>query len=294
MIYLSVVIPVRNEERFVAHTLDELARQEYDKSRYELIVVDGQSTDATCSVVEKFARAHTDVNVRLYRTPGRLSSRARNIGIRQARGTLIAVIDGHVHIPSQSLFSAMERIHSEHGAQCLARPAPLGVPGLISGTSCWIAVARKSWLGHSSKSFIYSDFEGYVDPMSSGFAYESSVFDKVGYFDESFDAAEDVEFHYRLKQAGITAYTSPGLLIYSYPRESLPALFRQQVRYGAGRARLVRKHRDAFTVETLIPAGILIFFVSAPAVVILWQMIWPMGLLYGFRVAVYWSVLLGT
>ena len=43
--------------------------------------------------------------------------------------------------------------------------------------------------------------------MSSGFAYDREVFDRVGYFDETFDAAEDVEFHHRLKGAGIEAYT---------------------------------------------------------------------------------------
>ena len=36
----------------------------------------------------------------------------------------------------------------------------------------------------------------------------------------------------------------------------MSALFRQQVRYGEGRARLIRKHPDAFTKETLIPVGI--------------------------------------
>jgi glycosyltransferase involved in cell wall biosynthesis len=294
MIYLSVVIPVCNEERFIPQTLEALARQDFDTDRFELIVVDGLSTDATCSVVGKFAREHGGVNVRLYSNPGRLSSCARNIGIRQARGSLIAVIDGHVHIPSLSLFRTMERIHRERGTLCLARPAPLDAPGLDSGTGYWIAVARKSWLGHSTKSFIYSDYEGFVDPMSSGFAYNRSVFDKVGYFDESFDAAEDVEFHYRLKQAGIAAYTSPGLLIYSYPRESLRALLRQQVRYGVGRARLIRKHPEAFTLETLIPAGILGFFAAAPAIGIWWHSIAPISLVYGITMAAYWAILLGT
>jgi len=123
----------------------------------------------------------------------------------------------------------------------------------------WIAIGRKSKIGHSKDSFIYSDFEGFVNPVSSGFAYDRSVFETVGYFDEGFDAAEDVEFHFRLKQAGIDAFTSPDLLIYSYPRFSLKALFRQQTRYGEGRARFVKKHTEGFTKETPIPALIFLF-----------------------------------
>lgn len=294
MIYLSIIIPVRNEERFIEETLTALAGQDYPKDRYELIVVDGMSTDATCSRVEKFIEEHPKVNTVLLSNPGRLSSRARNIGISAARGRLIGVIDGHVFIPNDKLFHNMERLKEENQALCLARPAPLDVPGLTEGTAYWIAVARKSWLGHSRGSYIYSDVEGFVDPVSSGFAYDRSVFEQVGYFDESFDAAEDVEFHFRLKQAGILAYTSAYLLIYSYPRDSLTALFRQQVRYGEGRARFVHKHRDGFTKETPIPALIFLFFAGCPLVWMSHKLLPAFALLYTLVMSLYWVILLGT
>lgn len=268
MIYLSIIIPIRNEEKFIGKTLEALINQAYPKERYEIMVVDGRSTDETQAVVNEFIKAHSAANVRLLDNPGILSSRARNIGVREARGQLIGVIDGHVYIPNDLLFANMERLAKENKALCLARPAPLDVPGLNSGKPYWIAVARKSWLGHSRNSYIYSDYEGFVDPRSSAFAYHENVFDKVGYFDESFDAAEDVEFHFRLKKAGIMAYTSPKLLIYSFPRDSFLGLFRQQARYGEGRARLVRKHHDGLTKETPIPAAIFLMFALLPVVAI--------------------------
>lgn len=256
MIYLSVVVPIRNEEIFIADTLFSLIHQDYPRDRFELLVVDGMSTDRTREVVKGIISQYSEVAIRILDNPGILSSRARNIGIRAAQGKLISVIDGHVSIPDRLLFQNMERLKEANSALCLSRPAPLDVPGLTGGKPYWIAVARKCWLGHSTKSFIYSDYEGFVDPMSAGFAYDRLVFDKVGYFDESFDAAEDVEFHFRLKKAGIQGYTAPSLLIYSYPRESLMALFRQQTRYGVGRARLMKKHPEAFTKETLVPIGV--------------------------------------
>ena len=294
MLYLSIIIPVRNEERFIADTLNMLANQDYPKDRFELIVVDGRSTDNTRAEVDKFINLHHDINVRLLDNPGRLSSRARNIGINAARGQLIGVVDGHVYIPNGHLFKNMERLKEKNSALCLARPAPLDVPGLEQGIPFWIAVARKSWLGHSRNSYIYSNFEGFVDPMSSGFAYDRSVFKKVGYFDESFDAAEDVEFHFRLKQAGIMAYTSPDLLIYSYPRESLSSLFHQQVRYGAGRARLVRKHLGALTKETPIPAVIFVFWAVFPLAVLFTLRFPSIGIAYVMLMAFYCLILLVT
>ncbi|MFH1919642.1 MAG: polysaccharide deacetylase family protein [Planctomycetota bacterium] len=94
--------------------------------------------------------------------------------------------------------------------------------------------------------------------------YDRRVFDLAGYFDEDFDAAEDVEFHHRLKLAGIDAVTSPDLTIYSYPRETLRGLFGQMTRYGIGRARLVRWHPTAMTKETLIPPAVLLVCGLAP------------------------------
>jgi len=294
MIYLSIVIPVRNEEKFIAATLDALANQDYPKQRFEIIVVDGGSTDTTRAEVERFMTSHSDVNIRLLDNPGLLSSRARNIGIREAKGKLIGVIDGHVYIPNNQLFANMERLKEENEALCLARPAPLDVPSLNDGIPFWIAVARKSWLGHSRNSHIYGEYEGFVDPVSSGFAYDRSVFKRVGYFDESFDAAEDVEFHFRLKQAGIEAYTSPKLLIYSYPRNSLGLLFRQQTSYGEGRARFIRKHHGGFTKETAIPTAILLFFVMAPLVVLACLRFPVIGIIYSVLMFFYVSTLLIT
>jgi succinoglycan biosynthesis protein ExoA len=292
MVYLSIIIPVRNEERFIVETLKMLVNQDYPKERFELIVVDGRSTDHTRNEVCKFINQHVGMNIRLLDNPGYLSSRGRNIGVWATRGQLLGVVDGHVYIPNGQLFRNMERFKEENHALCLARPAPLDVPGLRDGIPFWIAVARKNWLGHSQNSFIYSHFEGFVDPMSSGFAYDRSVFERVGYFDESFDAAEDVEFHFRLKQAGIQAYTSPGLLIYSYPRESLSSLFHQQVRYGIGRARLVKKHAGALTKETPIPALIFLFWAVLPLVVVLSLWFPSIGIAYAAVMVLYWVILL--
>jgi glycosyltransferase involved in cell wall biosynthesis len=293
-IYLSIVIPIRNEQEHICKTLEALVGQDYPRTRYELLVVDGRSTDDTRELVSDFIRRHPEVNIHLLDNPGRLSSRARNIGIRAARGQLTGVIDGHVHVPNDKLFANMERLKEENGALCLARPAPLLTPPGKKGAAFWIAMARRSWLAHSRNSYIYSGHQGFVDPVSSGFAYDRSVFDRVGYFDETFDAAEDVEFHYRLKEAGIEAYASPDLTINSYSRESYRALFRQMTRYGIGRARLLRKHPQAFTKETLIPPAIFLFFACLPAAAgsCLW-LPWA-TLVYVLGLTAYFAILCGS
>ncbi|MGM0383245.1 MAG: glycosyltransferase family 2 protein, partial [Thermodesulfobacteriota bacterium] len=111
---------------------------------------------------------------------------------------------------------------------------------------------------------------GFISPVSSGAVYRREVFANVGYVDESFDAAEDVEFNYRLEKAGLTCYTAPSLKVKYYPRDSLKSLFRQLVRYGQGRRRFTRKHPQAQTFQQQIPMFFVLgLFGAIPALVYL-------------------------
>ncbi|MBQ3778613.1 MAG: glycosyltransferase family 2 protein, partial [Fibrobacter sp.] len=57
--YVSVVIPMRNEEEFLRRTLDALAAQEYT-GQYEIICVDDRSTDSTGKILDDFVATHGD------------------------------------------------------------------------------------------------------------------------------------------------------------------------------------------------------------------------------------------
>ena len=127
-----------------------------------------------------------------------------------------------------------------------------------------IAAARASRLGHHPASHIYSDREGFVPPHSVAVAYRRGVFDTVGLFDERFDACEDVEFNHRVARAGLKCWFTPRVQVHYYPRASLVGLFRQMVRYGRGRIRLLRKHPETFSLPGFVPAAFLAGVVLGP------------------------------
>jgi GT2 family glycosyltransferase len=143
----------------------------------------------------------------------------------------------------------------ETGAECLCRPQPLTLPG-----NTWfqdtVAYARATLIGHGRDSTIYAtEVEGFVNPTSSGAGYRRSVFERVGLYDERFDACEDVEFNYRVYRAGIPSHLSPQLTVAYQPRSSLSGLFQQMLRYGRGRFRLMQKHKEAASLSQLVPAA---------------------------------------
>lgn len=261
---ITVVMPVRNEARFILDTLVKLLSQDYPLDCFEIIVADGMSDDGTRTIVMEMA--HQYPQIRLLDNPARLSSAGRNVGFRNGRGDYFLVVDGHCYIPTDKLLRNVADCFEKSGADCLGRPQTLDPPGLTDFQKA-VALARASRLGHGGDSLIYGDFEGFASPVSNGAAYTRRVFDTIGYLDENFDAAEDVEFNYRVEQAGLVAYSSHKLTVRYYPRESIRSLFRQMKRYGIGRRRFVGKHPKALTLNQLVPtlftAGLVLFLVLA-------------------------------
>jgi len=247
---ISVVIPVRNEEKYIASTLDYLLKQDYPRDRMEIFVANGDSTDRTAEIVSETAA--NDSRVRLLDNPGRFSSAGRNVGLRNATGDIITFVDGHTYIDNDQLLKNTAVLMSEKGVDVLSRPQFLDTPDNDLFQQA-VSLARKSIIGHGLDSTIYTDEDKYVDPSSSGASYKKEVFEKIGYYDEVMDAAEDVELNYRAAKSGYKSYTSLKLAVYYYPRVSLGALFRQMERYGRGRFRLAEKHPGTLSLSTLIP-----------------------------------------
>jgi succinoglycan biosynthesis protein ExoA len=248
---VTVIVPARNEERFLEATLRALLRQHYDPERFEVIVIDGQSQDDTVGVVRRLQGEYA--NLRLLYNPRRLSSAARNLGVRHARGDYVLVVDGHCELHRRDYLRQMVAAFERWGVESVGRPQPLDVTGATPLQRA-IALARASRLGHNPGSFIYADEGGLVPPQSVAIAYRRDVFERVGPFDESFDACEDVEFNYRLDRAGGRCFFAPQLAVHYHPRASLGGLVYQMLRYGRGRARLLLKHPNTFSAPSLVPA----------------------------------------
>jgi len=252
LLFVSVILPVRNEAQFIQRVLTELVEQDYDPRCFEVIVVDGESTDDTPTLVGKFAEQHS--NVRLLRNPRRWSSAARNIGIRAARGDVVVIVDGHCEIGDDQFLTKLATAFVTSRADCLGRPQPLDV-SQANILQRAIAAARSSRLGHHPESYVYASKSQFVPAKSVAAAYRRSVFETVGYFDESFDACEDYEFNHRTDLAGLRCYFTPEVAVRYVPRGSLLSLFRQLIRYGRGRIRLLRKHPGSASISTFIPAA---------------------------------------
>jgi glycosyltransferase involved in cell wall biosynthesis len=255
---ISVVMPVRNEEHHIGAVLERLLEQDYPSDKFEIIVADGHSTDRTREVAADYAK-RTPVSVRIVENPRRLSSAGRNAGVRASSGEIVVFVDGHCFIPGRHLLYDTARVMQERAVDALARPQPLRTPWNNDFQDA-VASVRESALGHGRDSTIYSmTYSGRVDPTSAGATYKRTLFAELGYYDEQFDACEDVEFNHRVKAADKECYIDPTLAIFYVPRTSIRRLFTQMARYGKGRARLAHKHPQARSVTQYVPALLTVY-----------------------------------
>ena len=195
--YLSVILSVRNERKMLPGLIDQLLEQNYPPELYEILVVDGGSTDGTADLVR---RRYSDrrVRVRVLDNPKRCVSAGRNAGIRAASGDAMVFLSGHCTIPSKNLLADTAEILETTGAGCLCRPQPFLAPADTRMGEA-IAHARSTRLGRGPDTL---EMAGFVEPPGCAGTWRRSVFEQVGFFDESFDACAGLDFNERVQQGG--------------------------------------------------------------------------------------------
>lgn len=253
---LAIIIAVQNDEKNIGRLLDQIYLQDFQMDRLEVVVVDGLSTDKTRPVAEGF-RERFGI-LKILDNPSKLKSTAFNIGVKYSEAPIVHTIDANTSFPHKDVLKSIIELCKTTEADCLCRPQPLA-PADSSEFQQAAAYCRSSGLGHRPGMEIVDDFEGYVDPTASGCTYRREVFEKVGYFDESFDGCEDIEFNYRVGDAGLKAYLSPKVRQDYYPPDKPKGFWLQMYRYGKGRFRFAKKHNEFSIMQWIAGFGVAVF-----------------------------------
>ena len=259
--FVSVVLPIRNEERTIGDCLSAVLAQDYPAGRMEVLVVDGQSTDRTRVVVEEAAARDPWSRVRLLDNPVGSAPPALNIGIRAARGELIARVDGHTIIAPDYLRRCVETLR-ETGADNvggLMRPEGRGYVGRC------IALATGSRFGVGNSRFHYDEHGGEAETVYLG-CFRRVIFERVGLFDEGLIRNQDDELNDRIVASGGRIWLDPRIRSTYYNRGSYRSLWRQYYQYGYWKVRVLRRHPEARRARHLAPAALVAALAGAALV----------------------------
>nr|WP_041756793.1 glycosyltransferase family 2 protein [Bradyrhizobium sp. ORS 278] len=257
---VSIIVPTLNEEKYIERALRSLAAG-LDHVDYELIVLDGGSTDRTVSIVTQLGAL--DGRIRLEHNPLRYQSAAVNRGAIMARAEIIIRADSHAEYPEGFVVGLVEELRERDAASVVVPMRTRGSGVLQRG----IAAAQNSRLGNGGALHRVGATSRYVEHGHHA-AFLRRSFLAVGGYDESFTHNEDAELDVRFRNAGAKIWLSAELAVTYFPRSTFSSLARQYFNHGSGRAKTMIKHRQRPKIRQVLPLGVLGMNLMGPALAI--------------------------
>ena len=244
---VSVVMPVRNEERHLAESVRHVLSQDYP-GEFELVLAVGPSADRTERIAADLAAAEPRLTV-VPNPTGQIPA-ALNAAVRAARHAVIARVDGHAMLPPGYLKGAVETL-SETGA------ADVGGVMAAEGQTPFqqaVAWAMTSKAGVGSAAFHTGGGAGPALSVYLG-VYQRAAIEQAGGWDEGMLRAEDWDLNYRISTRGGQVWFTPELRVTYRPRASARTLASQYFHYGRWRRVIVREHPETASFRYLAPPG---------------------------------------
>jgi len=265
---VTVIIPAFDAEKTIKECLKALLRQSIERARYEIIVVDDGSTDATPDIVARYP------SVRLVRQSNAGPAAARNRGAQEARGEILLFTDADC-VPAPDWIERM--LASFQRGEDIA-----GVKGTYQ--SCHQAlIARFVQLEYEDKYRRMSGYEhiDFIDTYSAG--YRRDVFLANGGFDTSFPTAsvEDQEFSFRLARQGHKMVFVPEARVCHLEHaDTLAKYVRKKFQIGYWKVLVHKRHPGKMLADSHTPQVLKaqLLLAAALAILLVCGAVWlPMG-----------------
>jgi|SRR5579875_1168942 len=204
---LSIIIPCRNEVRFIGNCLESVLNNGFPTDQLEILVIDGMSDDGTRSIIEDYAARYA--LIRLIDNPQKVTPYAINIGIRAARGGILMRLDAHT-VCDKHYIAQCVRVIRDYGADDVGGTLRITArDNTITGRAIVKALTLKFGVGNLKYRFSQPDEPEIVDTVAF-FCCKREVFEKIGLFNEKLTRIQDMEFKRRLARAGGKIMLAPG------------------------------------------------------------------------------------
>lgn len=227
---VSVIVPAKNEEKYIGLCLESLLRQEYD-GPFEIIVVDNQSEDNTALIAKS-------KGVRVIEASGATPAAVRNVGAANSRYDLLAFIDGDCEAPQDWLRRAVSAFCADpvlgaYGGPCSA-----------PHDANWVVLA---WAP-------VSPVRGRCKALAlpgANFFIRKPIFQELNGFDDSLVSAEDDDLAKRVRGLGydIVCDMDNAVIHFGYPK-TLIQLFNKAIWHGSSQLQAHGFCQDKLVVLT--------------------------------------------
>ena len=228
---VTIVVPVRNGATTIAECVSSLLASQYDRQQFEIVVVDNDSSDPTREILRGFG---SEIRVLTERVRG--ASAARNHGIRDARGALIALTDADCVVEPGWLSALVSPLEDQ---------AVGVVGGRILSREKGNRIEKFGETIHDHRRAIEIEDQPYV--ISMNWASRREVIQTAGMFDESLLRGQDVDLAWRIHRSGLRLVYAPSAIIRHRNEHTLRGLMQEGYVHGLHGVRLRDRHSPSTT-----------------------------------------------
>ena len=242
--FVSIVIPTTGKVRFIRGLVESVARLDYPKDRFELILIGDRPTRLLDKHAKEAEDESIDVTVEYEPLP---AGQKRNIGAKIAKGTIIAFTDDDTILREDWIRNGVK--HLSENEKYVGVGGPNYTPreelpfakavGRIFGSK--FLFSFRYTVGHSVAREIAHN-------PTCNYLIKKNVVQEIQ-FHESLWPGEDVEFDIRLNMAGYRILYAPDVVVWHHRRSRPAAFLKQMFNYGKTRAQVTWMHPRSFDIR---------------------------------------------
>jgi len=256
----SFILAFRNEGDCLESCLKSIDNQTLDRSDWEIILIDGCSSDKSRSIAENYIKTH--INAMLLNNPEIIATAGWNIGIKASSGKYFCLTSGHSVLDNDFLLKAKEKLNSDNQVHALGgRIYKVGLDEISKS----IAATTNTIFAMGGAYFRVGDKPKKVNTIGNAI-FLKEITESIGLFDTAIKRSGDWEFNYRVCKSGFNMYFDPELKIKVFSRSDYKSLFTQQFRTGFWKIKIWTKHRKSLLPRHIVPPLFvlyLLFYIGA-------------------------------
>jgi len=256
--YVSIIIPCRNEEKFIGNCLDSIVLNDYPKKRLEVLVVDGMSEDGTKEIAKKYVQQYAFINI--LDNPKRIIPSAMNIGIRNAKGDIIMKMDAHSTYKEDYISKCIKYLYEYNADNVGGIWHMIPRENTLLGKSIVFALSTPFGAGNAHFK-IGSKEPRWVDTAPFG-CYRKNVFNRIGLYDENIARSEDFNINSKLRRSGGKILLIPDIIIYYYTRSKFSEFCKHNFDNGFWITYPLKFFRTLFSWRHLLPLLFVLILIS--------------------------------
>lgn len=255
--FVSLIIPLRNEENFIHGGLEAIFLQDYPSDQIEVLLADGMSTDRTREIIGKFQKSHP--NLFLLDNPQKIVPTGMNLALHQAKGEIIIRVDGHCIIATDYVSKCVQYLSTGEYDGVGGPMHSIGETPLAET----IAVGMSSYFGVGNSAFRTTTGKTMLVDSVPFPAYTRAIIEKVGLYDEELVRNQDDEYNYRIREAGGKILLAEDIRSTYFTRGELKKLWKQYFQYGYWKVRVLQKHPRQMSLRQFVPPAFVLSLVLA-------------------------------